>query len=227
MLKRNDYARLWHEMEHELFPALSFDPLERAVYYFLFARTHLSGQRFVRISHRHIGRAMRVGTNTTKARLRNLVAKGCLRASKHTNRGTAWRVVLPRQILGPLRQRKPLLRRIDTSALNCFIDPRARNAILRREGGYCFYCLRRITRKSAVLDHVVPRARGGGSSYRNLVASCRQCNSEKRTASAHKFVRSLYRSGSLSYTELTQRLKALTRLTRGQLRITLPKLRKS
>jgi 5-methylcytosine-specific restriction endonuclease McrA len=221
MPKPLDLARLWHEMEHELFPSLSFDPYERALYYFLFARTHLCGQRHLRMSHALIAKGMHVGLYAVQTRARKLLAKGCVRSSIRSNLGTMWQVLLPRQILGPVRVRKPLPPRIDVTSLDCFTDRRARLAILRRENGYCFYCLSKTTRKSAVLDHVVPRARGGSSSYRNLVACCRRCNSHKKTAYAHNFVRTLYRNGQLSYTEFTQRLSALKRLSRGQLRISL------
>jgi hypothetical protein len=36
-----------------------------------------------------------------------------------------------------------------------------------REGGHCFYCLRRSPGDRKCLDHVVPQAQGGGNSYRN------------------------------------------------------------
>lgn len=222
MLKRSDLARLWHEMEHELFPSLSFDPCQRAIYYFLFARTHLCRQRSVRLSYAHIAKGLSVSMFVVQDRTRKLVTKGCLHLRRRSNWGSVWQVLLPRQILGPVRPRKLDPPRINVAALDCFTDRRARQAILRRENGYCFYCLRKITRKAAVLDHVVPRARGGSSSYRNIVACCQKCNFQKRTARASNFVRTLYRTGRLSYTEFTQRLAAVTRLSRGHLRITLP-----
>jgi 5-methylcytosine-specific restriction endonuclease McrA len=45
-----------------------------------------------------------------------------------------------------------------------------RSSLHEREGGTCFYCLRRITGDRRCLDHVVPQAQGGGNSYRNLVS---------------------------------------------------------
>ncbi|MCL4522294.1 MAG: HNH endonuclease [Acidobacteria bacterium] len=74
-----------------------------------------------------------------------------------------------------------------------------------------------------VLDHVVPRVRGGGSSFRNVVACCPECNFKKRTRRAAGFLRDIYRSGRLTAAEFAQRLAALTRLARGQLRISLPR----
>ena len=66
-----------------------------------------------------------------------------------------------------------------------FLFPRLRLSI--RERGHCFYCLRRTDARVQCLDHVVPRARPGRNSYRNLVSSCLECNSLKRRASRGPF----------------------------------------
>jgi hypothetical protein len=68
-----------------------------------------------------------------------------------------------------------------------------REAIHARERGQCFYCLRRFVARGRVLDHVVPRARGGSNSYRNLVSSCVECNTQKGETAAEDFLRTLYR----------------------------------
>lgn len=49
--------------------------------------------------------------------------------------------------------------------------------ILRRDGHRCQYCGREMSQLT--LDHVVPRHRGGGHSWENLVAACPQCNLRK------------------------------------------------
>jgi DNA-binding protein Fis len=92
-----------------------------------------------------------------------------------------------------------------------------RQAIHAREGGQCFYCLRRLTPAMQGLDHVVPRARSGSSSYRNLVSCCLECNSRKGETPASDFVRWLYREGRLMPAELTDRLRALEDLASGKL----------
>lgn len=53
-----------------------------------------------------------------------------------------------------------------------------RNLMLRDEH-QCQYCGRRPHQRDLNLDHVVPRSRGGGESWENLVVSCRQCNLRK------------------------------------------------
>jgi 5-methylcytosine-specific restriction endonuclease McrA len=39
----------------------------------------------------------------------------------------------------------------------------------------CAYCGGRAT----TVDHIVPRSRGGGSTWQNLVAACASCNERK------------------------------------------------
>jgi hypothetical protein len=54
-----------------------------------------------------------------------------------------------------------------------------RDSIHAREREQCFYCLRRTPPSVQCLDHVVPQARSGRNSYRNLVSSCMECNTQK------------------------------------------------
>jgi hypothetical protein len=106
-----------------------------------------------------------------------------------------------------------------------FLGTRAlREAIHEREGGRCFYCLRRMKRTVRCIDHVVARVRGGRNGYRNLVSSCAECNSQKGKRRAEDFLRWLWREGRLSAGELSGRLRALARLAAGKLR---PALRES
>jgi len=49
--------------------------------------------------------------------------------------------------------------------------------ILRRDGYRCQYCGRRS--RNLTIDHIVPRYRGGGYSWKNLVAACPMCNRRK------------------------------------------------
>ena len=97
-----------------------------------------------------------------------------------------------------------------------------RKAIHARERNQCFYCLRRTTSTVQCLDHVVPRVRSGCNSYRNLVSSCIECNSQKGEKAADDFLRRLYREGQLNAAELAARLRALDALASGKLRPPLP-----
>jgi 5-methylcytosine-specific restriction endonuclease McrA len=52
----------------------------------------------------------------------------------------------------------------------------SRRAILARDGFRCQYC---GTSRHLTLDHIVPRSRGGVSSWENIVTSCAPCNVRK------------------------------------------------
>jgi len=64
----------------------------------------------------------------------------------------------------------------------------------------------------------VPAVQRGSNSYRNLVSSCAECNSQKGETPAEGFLRLLYRDGRLTAAELTGRLRALEALAAGKLR---------
>src|SRR5258708_28801155 len=95
--------------------------------------------------------------------------------------------------------------------------PSLRQTIPAREGGKWFYCLRHIPRRSRCLDHVVPRAKSGQNSYRNLVSCCAACNWQKGDHAAEDFLRQLYREGRLSAKDLRGRLRASQALKAGKL----------
>ena len=43
----------------------------------------------------------------------------------------------------------------------------------------CQYCGKKLPTKELNMDHVIPRDRGGGTSWENVVISCIRCNSKK------------------------------------------------
>lgn len=51
-----------------------------------------------------------------------------------------------------------------------------RQNIYKRDGHRCVYC---GSSTDLTIDHVQPRARGGGDSWENLVTACNRCNSNK------------------------------------------------
>ena len=55
----------------------------------------------------------------------------------------------------------------------------SRKNILLRDRNTCQFCKRILPASELTLDHVVPRSRGGRSSWENLVACCYQCNNRK------------------------------------------------
>jgi 5-methylcytosine-specific restriction endonuclease McrA len=54
-----------------------------------------------------------------------------------------------------------------------------RRNILMRDGNTCQYCGQKFTSGELELEHVIPRSRGGKSTWENLVAACRDCNKRK------------------------------------------------
>ncbi len=55
----------------------------------------------------------------------------------------------------------------------------SRKNILLRDRNTCQYCGEVLSSTELTLDHVVPRSRGGSSSWENLVACCHDCNHKK------------------------------------------------
>ncbi|MGC8511461.1 MAG: HNH endonuclease [Acidimicrobiales bacterium] len=51
-----------------------------------------------------------------------------------------------------------------------------RRAVFARDGHKCQYC----GAEAESIDHVVPKSRGGGHSWDNVVAACRACNFHKK-----------------------------------------------
>jgi 5-methylcytosine-specific restriction endonuclease McrA len=55
----------------------------------------------------------------------------------------------------------------------------SRHNIFVRDANTCQYCARRFARSELNLDHVVPRCRGGRTTWENVVCSCIECNRRK------------------------------------------------
>lgn len=51
--------------------------------------------------------------------------------------------------------------------------------ILIRDNSECQYCNKKLNRKRFTVDHVIPRSKGGKTSWENLVACCAKCNTLK------------------------------------------------
>jgi 5-methylcytosine-specific restriction endonuclease McrA len=58
-----------------------------------------------------------------------------------------------------------------------------RRAVFARDGWTCQYC---GSRASLTVDHVIPRSKGGASSWENIVASCAPCNRRKGDRLPHQ-----------------------------------------
>jgi 5-methylcytosine-specific restriction endonuclease McrA len=55
----------------------------------------------------------------------------------------------------------------------------SRRNVLLRDGYGCQYCGRKLNSSDLTIDHVIPRARGGRTTWDNVVTCCRKCNARK------------------------------------------------
>jgi 5-methylcytosine-specific restriction endonuclease McrA len=47
--------------------------------------------------------------------------------------------------------------------------------------GTCYYCGEKVGYRNLSMDHTIPLARGGRSTKDNLVPSCKECNTRKKS----------------------------------------------
>ncbi|HYL85044.1 MAG TPA: HNH endonuclease [Candidatus Angelobacter sp.] len=220
--KKPNAELVWKQLEDDLVPRLGLNLTERVVYAHLLR--HSRGKRQLRFSILWLARSVHLSDQPVRHAVRSLAAKGALRLVDRTQAGHLVEVFLPDEIHdAPHAAPVPscLARRPGSSNLEEMdfqqVSSR-REAIHARERGLCFYCLRRFVTRGRVLDHVVPQARGGNNSYRNLVSCCVECNSQKGETAADDFLRSLYRLRRITSAELEGRLRALEALAAGELR---------
>lgn len=61
-----------------------------------------------------------------------------------------------------------------------------RRNIFARDGNRCQYCGKRFPTSELSLDHVMPRSRGGETTWENIVCCCVQCNVKKGGRTPHE-----------------------------------------
>ena len=214
----------WKDFEDRLAPQLNFSVIDRAVYSHLFRHSRLERKLHFRFSMSWLAGHIRLCEKTTRESVRRLLARGVLRLVERSCQ--AHHVVcvrLPKEVRALCAAKTAAHGSARTSSHASFAEAdflqtqALRRAMHAREGGRCFYCLRRLVPHRRCLDHVVPQASLGSNSYRNLVSCCLDCNSLKAERHAVEFVRSLYRDRRLSAIELTGRLRALDDLAAGKL----------
>ena len=57
--------------------------------------------------------------------------------------------------------------------------PVSRRTVLARDNYTCQYCAAQPGKTQLTIDHVVPRSKGGGTTWDNVVAACGPCNRRK------------------------------------------------
>jgi 5-methylcytosine-specific restriction endonuclease McrA len=222
--KEIDGAQIWKQYEDLLIPRLRLTVFERALYSHLLRHSRLEGKRQLRFTILSAARGTGLSTSTVRQGVRALAAKGALRLAERSKRGHVIEVRLPEEVRAVRAGRsiqgeaKRLSSAADLEELNFLETRELREAIHAREGGCCFYCLRRVRAATRCIDHVIPQVRNGSNSYRNLVSSCTECNAQKCERDAEAFLRWLYREGRLGDSELKERLHAVEKLAAGKLR---------
>jgi 5-methylcytosine-specific restriction endonuclease McrA len=83
-----------------------------------------------------------------------------------------------------------------------------RQSIFERDDFTCQYCGRTFSTKGLNLDHVIPRHRGGQTSWENIVTSCLPCNTRKANRLPHeagmRLVRMPYRPKARPFVTLSE-----------------------
>jgi hypothetical protein len=219
---------LWKQVEDVVVPQLHLSVIDHVVYVHLLRHSRLEGKRRLRFSIPWLARNIHLSTCPTREAVRRLAAQGALRLIERSKAGHVAEVLLPEEIRGVrshvngAREADGMPGPVDIEDVDFLKTLELRRAIHARERGKCFYCLRRTPARLACLDHVVPRAKLRCNSYRNLVSSCMECNSEKGERPAEEFLRWLFREHRLGAAELNDRFRALELLASGKLRPVLP-----
>ena len=226
--KKLDAESLWKQVEDVVVPQLRLSVIDHVVYSHLVRHSHLEGRRRLRFSIPWLARNIHLSVYPTREAVRRLAGQGALDMVERSKAGHVVEVRLPEEIRGVRANAVRARKAARLSAANGIEDVdflktlELRRAIHARERGKCFYCLRRIPARLGCLDHVVPRARVGCNSYRNLVSSCMECNSQKGERPAEEFLRWLFREHQLGAADLNDRFRALELLAAGKLRPELP-----
>jgi hypothetical protein len=209
-----DWLQTLGEIEDLLFPQLKLDPWERTLYMHLLRHTRLKGSASAVFAVAPLSKALPISDIKVREVIRALHAKGCISIEDRSRRGHLIQVFLPAE-LSNVSKAAPRLEAIDVESLDFFNDPRCSVPILEREHYRCFYCLRALTQQTCELDHLIPQAQRLNNSYRNIVASCHQCNKAKGASEVTSFIRGRFRAGLLSEEELQDRLAAVASVQNG------------
>ncbi len=211
-----EFPQTLKDIEDHLMLGLQLDVIERSIYYHLLRHTRVIGKESGLFALVPLAKAVGISEFSARERIRSMDKKGCIKILERNKNGHLVKVLLPSEIDGLIpssNQTSPL----DINTIDFYNERTYVKALVARENSCCFYCLRNITTETCVLDHVIPRVVALDNSYRNIVASCHECNALKQGQDPTEFIRSLYRRSILSETEFQGRLANLEKLQSGQL----------
>lgn len=200
-----------------VFPQKELSAWERLMLLSLYVSNELRcGEQFTVT----LGRvATLAGASETSARvyLRSLADKEVIKIDGYDRSGYKVTLISPMSIPGMTNSSQAVPGSIDLETIDFFKDRRFVSALLARQNGICFYSLRQIDECEFALDHLIPQARGGDNSYRNIVCCTFEMNTRKGDVAAEDFLRSLYRSGFLTEKDLEDRLSMVALISSGAL----------
>ncbi|MCG2789577.1 MAG: HNH endonuclease [Actinomycetia bacterium] len=204
------------EIEDYLFPKMKLDPWERCLYYHLLRHTRFRQKETSLFGILSLARSSGMSEAKVRDSVRSLNEKGCISIESRSRAGHILKVFLPKEMSGLIPVKEDT-EKVDIETIDFFKDRKYLHSLLDREQNRCFYCFRAISETNCELDHVDPQSNRKDHSYRNIVASCHECNTTKQDKSGADFIRSLYRKGLLSQDELENRLNELEQLKAGNL----------
>lgn len=62
----------------------------------------------------------------------------------------------------------------------------SRENVFQRDGNRCAYCGKKHKRTELTIDHIIPKSKGGRSTWDNTVACCGKCNAIKDDRTPHQ-----------------------------------------
>lgn len=157
-------------------------PTEQAIYWYLFRWSYLpNGKPIVVKGKRTIGRECSFSAknklsktqgltlSTVSSVLRDLQTKKHIKILDTSLDGHKIKVFLPSQIV---KDKKKKVCEVDY-----YLDKERRGELLKN--AKCFYCKKKLNKRSATLDHMKPQSKNGTNKKTNLVPACLKCNSLK------------------------------------------------
>jgi len=214
--EKMDIAKIIIQCEDYLFPKLQMNIRERSLYYHMLRHTRVLGKESSLFAIYPLSQALGIAESSVRESIRAMRDKGCIHIDR-SRKGHLIKVLLPYEIENIIPE-EPEIAPVDIESIDFFTGRTYLSALLSRENNRCFYCFKEITDSNCELDHVVATVQSGGNSYRNIVASCHECNTTKQDTPADDFCRSLYRKGILSQKELENRLGEIQQLQSGYLK---------
>lgn len=213
-----DIKSIIKQIEDYLVTFAKLDTYEKSLYYHLFRHSRLIGNKDMVFVLSSAPTTLGLSEFSARDRIRKLNRKGCIRINDTTRNGLRISVFIPSEIAGCIKAESEMKVEIDIETIDFYKDLKYRSCILEREGYRCFYCFKKITKENYSLDHITSQQNNGDNSYKNIVATCHECNSFKSSQDGQDYLRKIYRQGIINSAEIEERLLSIDKLKSGELK---------